>query len=222
MWITRPSLRTGREIKGTFLALPGLKPKAAFLHVINDHRWLAASGCSWNLLMANNGENAVRASADALLPDVVVAVRDCALVQARSLIDFYTKCHAAPTDILLCDFDGLSIEPALKNTLEGYKRSIEVNLFHLTAWRDVEYRTKHATGKDAKATNREWNAEVAPLAASILDALKCASEKTSQWSKPFADLHRACVSRYGCRAFAWPPNLGEKPAVDDYLTRCGL
>jgi hypothetical protein len=116
--------------------LKNLEPEKAFLHVINDHRWLAASGCSWNLLMANKGDNPVRTEADKLLPDVIVAVRDCVLLQARSLIDFYTKCHASDTDILLCDFHGLSIEPTLKDRLEKYKKPIEVHLLHLTAWRD--------------------------------------------------------------------------------------
>jgi hypothetical protein len=206
----------------TSLRPPRLKPKAAFLHVINDHRWLVAGGCSWNLLMANNGKNDVRTAADALLPDVVVAVRDCVLLQARSLIDFYTKCHARETDILLCDFNGLSIEPALKDALEGYKQSIEVHLLHLTAWRDLDYRTKHATGQYANATRRDWNKEVAPLAASILAALKCASEKSSRWSKPFTDLYEASLSRYQNKSFDWPPYLGEKLAVVQYLDKCGL
>jgi len=30
-----------------------LELKAAFFHVIDDHRWLAASGCAWNLVGAN-------------------------------------------------------------------------------------------------------------------------------------------------------------------------
>jgi hypothetical protein len=172
--------------------------------------------------MANKGKNDERTAADNLLPDVTVAVRDCALSQARSLIDFYTKCHARDTDILLCDFNGLSIEPALKDALEGYKQSIQVHLLHLTAWRDLDYRTKHATGKYANATRRDWDTELAQLAVSILAALKCASEKSSRWSKPFTDLHAACLSRYQNKTFPWPPDLGEKLAVDQYLDRCGL
>lgn len=170
--------------------------------------------------MANNGDNQVRAEADKLLPDVVVAVRDCVLLQARSLIDFYINATTNPTDILLCDFNGLSIEPVLKDTLKGYKRSIEVHLLHLTAWRDLEYRTKHAKGKHANATNQDWNTDVAPLTESILDALKCASEKSSRWSKPFTALHKACLSRYQNKSFDWPSHLGRDLA--DYLDKCGL
>lgn len=69
-----------------------LTPRKAFVHVIDARRWLAASGCSWNLLMANQGKNDVRSQADTLLPDVTAAVRDGVLLQARALIDFYTKC----------------------------------------------------------------------------------------------------------------------------------
>jgi len=42
--------------------------------------------------MANQGKNDVRSQADTLLPDVTAAVRDGVLLQARALIDFYTKC----------------------------------------------------------------------------------------------------------------------------------
>ncbi len=204
------------------MPLPNLPPRVAFLHVINDHRWLAASGCSWNLLMANNGVNTVRAEADRLLPDVIVAVRDCVLLQARSLIDFYTKCHARETDILLCDFGGLSIEPVLKSTLEGYKKSIEVHLLHLTAWRDSDYRAKHSASGQPNTMNRDWNKDIAPLIDNILAALKDASSKTSPWARPFADLHAACDSRYRNKLFPWPTHLGEKSDVEKYLTACGL
>jgi hypothetical protein len=192
--------------------LRSLKPELAFLHVINDHRWLAASGCTWNLLMANKGDNLVRAQADKLLPDVIVAVRDSVLLQARSLIDFYTKCRARDTDILLCDFNKLSIEPAFKDKLEKYKKPIEVHLLHLTAWRDREFRQK-----DAKREYRpNWDEEIPCLVVSVIEALKCASEKSSTWKQPFTKLYNACVSRYEDKLFDWPPELGEKAALEGY------
>ncbi len=191
--------------------------KAAFFHVIDSHRWLAASGCTWNLLMAK-GDNPVRKQADELLPDVTVCVRDCVLLHARSLIDFYTKCHGSDTDILLCDFNGLSIEPARKDTLEKYKKPIEVHLLHLTAWRDWGHRQKHATIEHRPT----WDKEIAPLVKSILDTLKCASEKGSKWQKPFTKLHNACLSRYQNKCFSWPAELGEKADVMAYLKSMGI
>jgi hypothetical protein len=168
--------------------------------------------------MDNKGKNPLSAQADELLPDVTVCVRDCVLLQARSLIDFYTKCHASDTDILLCSFDGLSIEPAFKNNLEKYKKPIEVHLLHLTAWRDRDYRQKHATTQHRP----NWDEEIAALIVSILDALKCASEKNSKWQKPFTDLHGACLSRYQDKTFPWPAKLGEKAYVQRYLKMSGV
>jgi hypothetical protein len=189
-----------------------LEPSAAFLHVIDDHRWLSASGCTWNLLTAN-ANNGVRAAADDLLPDVIVMVRDCLLLHARSLIDFYTKCHGSDTDILLCDFGGLGIEPSLKDILERY---------HLTAWRDWAYRTLHAKGKNTNAIRPDWDKQINPLVDSILDALKCASEKSSRWKKPFAELNSACQSRHQDKSFSWPRELSEKADVEKYLNHAGL
>jgi len=194
--------------------LKNLEPERAFLHVINDHRWLVASGCSWNLLMANKGDNPVRAQADKLLPDVIVAVRDCVLLQARSLIDFYIKCHASDTDILLCDFHGLSIEPTFKDRLEKYKKPIEVHLLHLTAWRDPDFRQEHAT----REHRPNWDEEIPCLVVSVIEALKCASEKDFMWKEPFTELHDACLRRYEDKSSKWPAILDEKPDVEAYLT----
>jgi hypothetical protein len=189
-----------------------LKPERAFLHIINDHRWLAASGCSWNLLMANKGDNPVRTEADKLLPDVIVAVRDCVLLQARSLIDFYTKCRAQDTDILLCDFHGLSIDPIFKDRLEKYKKPIEVHLLHLTAWRDRDYR-QHAT----REYRPNWDEEIPGLVVSVIEALKCVSEKGSRWKEPFTELYNACLRRYEDKSSKWPAILDEESAVEGYL-----
>jgi hypothetical protein len=198
-----------------------LEPGAAFLHVIDDHRWLSASGCTWKLLTAN-ASSGVRAAADDLLPDVVVMVRDCLLLHARSLIDFYTKCHGSDTDILICDFGGLGIEPGLKETLERYRKPIEVHLLHLTAWRDWDFRTSRAKDKNTNAVRPDWDTQINPLVDSILDALKGASEKSSRWKQPFTKLHSACRRRHQDKSFKWPPELSEKVNVERYLNDAGL
>lgn len=156
--------------------MKGLTSRAAFLHVIDDHRWLSASGCLWNLLAATTGDG-VRAEANALLPNVDVIVQDSVLLHARSLIEFYSKSHSSGTDILLCDFGGLTIESSLKAKLVSHRRPVEVHLLHLTAWRDRDFRVRHAKGNDANTARPDWNKKVKPLVELILNALKRVSEK---------------------------------------------
>jgi hypothetical protein len=62
-----------------------LDMKAAFFHVIDAHRWLAASGYAWNLAGAN-AANETKDEAHLLLPNIDVMIRDCLLLHARSLI----------------------------------------------------------------------------------------------------------------------------------------
>ena len=125
-----------------------LNRKAAFLHVIDDHRWLAASGCAWRLVGAD-AVNGTKTEADRLLPNIDVMIRDCLLLHARSLIKFYRNNGRKKTDILLGDFE-ISINPSLEVKLERYEKPIEVHLLHLTDWRDCEYRDLHSTDDGAK------------------------------------------------------------------------
>lgn len=199
-----------------------LEAKESFLHVVHEHRWLAVAGCTWNILQANNGSNEPRKEADRLLPDVVEAVFDSVLLHGRSLIDFYTKCKPSGTDIMLLDFDGLGIKTNLKENLEGYKKSIEVHSLHLTAWRHAPYRALKAKGIDANKKNLNWNEKIPLLVESILDALKCASERDSKWKPAFSTLHDACRNRYRDKRFPWPAELGEKDAVRCYLESLGI
>lgn len=100
--------------------MASLDPKAAFLHVINDHRWLAVSGCSWNLVGANAASE-TKDEAHRLLPNIDVAVLDSLLGHARSLIDFYTTSTPRRDDITLANF-GLSLDQSLSAELAKYKR----------------------------------------------------------------------------------------------------
>jgi hypothetical protein len=196
--------------------------KAAFFHVIDDHRWLAASGCAWNLV-GPNAANGTKNEAHQLLPNVDVMILDSLLLHARSLIDFYTKRQAKPraTDIYLSDFS-VSIDPRLCQELTNYKKSVEVHLLHLTDWRDREYRDLNATGKDAKKGRPDWNKEAVQLVDSIFQALKCASEQTGRWQPPFQYLYNASTARYRDKMSVWPVDLCEKSDVDKYLTNLRL
>jgi hypothetical protein len=205
-----------------------LNPRAAFLHVINDHRWLAASGWAWNLVgpsAANGTKNEIHKR----LPNIDVMILDSLLLHARSLIDFYTKDRtkhqtkrqAIATDILLCDFR-VSIDQARRQRLENHRKPIEVHLLHLTDWRDLDYRNRNATGNDANKDRLDWDKEVTPIVDSIFEALKCVSEQTSDWQQPFRDLYNASTERYRNEEFVWPPYLGEKSDVEAYLTNLGL
>lgn len=196
--------------------------KAAFLHVIDDHRWLSASGCAWNLVGAN-AANETKGEADRLLPNIDVAILDSLLVHARSLIDFYTKGPQGGTDITLGDFN-LSLDQPLSADLAKYKRPIEVHLLHLTNWRDLDFRTTRSTVSAATADRPNWNSEAREIAELIIEkALREVSVKgTTGWPLAFKALFEASRERYRNKSFAWPTDLAEKSDVEQFLTRLGL
>ncbi len=95
-----------------------LDKKAAFFHIIDSHRWLAASGRAWTLVGPGGAQNG---KFDQDLPDIVVMIRDCVLLHARSLIKFY-KSKGASEDILLSDFGVPKITSAIDACLDRYER----------------------------------------------------------------------------------------------------
>jgi len=197
--------------------LEELGPKEAFLHVVHDHRYLAAARCNWNLLQT---DDETTGHADGHLPNIIEAAQDTVLLHARLLIEFYAE-RKVPTDISLRDF-GLTIEPNLKKKLKSYKRSIEVHLLHLTAWRDTDYRARNAKDKNANAINLDWNEQIPALVELIWDALKYVSEETSKWKPAFSALHDACRKRDQNKCFPWPDYLNGKDNVRRYLESLGL
>lgn len=198
-----------------------LDPKAAFLHVINDHRWLAVSGCSWNLVGAN-AANETKEEAHRLLPNIDVAILDSLLSHARSLIDFYTKAPRK-NDITLGDFN-LSLDQPLSADIAKYKKPIEVHLLHLTNWRDLAFRTQNPSGSAAITDRPNWDSEASKVAELILEkALRKVSEEgTTGWPLAFKVLFEASRERYRNKSFAWPIDLAEKSDVEQFLTRLGL
>jgi len=205
--------------------MPGMAsidPKAAFLHVIDDHRWLAASGCAWNLIGAN-AANETKEEAYRLLPNIDVAILDSLLAHARSLIDFYTKSPPRRDDITLGDFN-LSLDQLLSADLAKYKKPIEVHLLHLTNWRDLDFRTIHSTGSAATTDRPNWNSEASKIAELIIEkVLRKVSERgTAGWPLAFKALFGASSERYRNKLFAWPTDLAEKSDVEQLLTRLGL
>lgn len=205
--------------------MPGMAPidpRAAFLHVIDDHRWLAASGCAWNLVGANVA-NGTKDEAHRLLPNIDVAILDSLLTHARSLIDFYTKGSQGRTDITLGDFN-LSLGQPLSADLAKYKKPIEVHLLHLTNWRDLDFRTMHSTGSAATTDRPDWNSEASKIAELLIEkALKKVTEQgTTGWPLAFKALFEASRERYRNKFFAWPIELTEKSDVEQFLTTLGL
>ena len=193
--------------------------KAAFLRVIDDHRWLAASGCAWNLV-GPSGANERRAEAHRLLPNIDVMILDSLLSHSRSLIKFYKSVRRSPTDIVLFDFEA-SINPSLKVELERYENPIELHLLHLTDLRDHDYRDRNATGDNAKKFRPDWNCHASLIVDLLLKALEYVSER-GPWQRPFRALNDACIKRYRDMSSDWPSNLSEKSDVDRYLMDLGL
>lgn len=134
--------------------LPPFPPHRAFVHVCNDHRWLARAADNWARLATPNAEQASFAGTlDRFLPDVRVAIQSSALHYARSLIEFYAPRNPKkqkPEDIRISDFD-TAVSCATSNELWKYKAAIDVHLLHLTAWRDPDYRVMY----------RDWGGHMA-------------------------------------------------------------
>jgi hypothetical protein len=194
-----------------------LDRKAAFFHVTDSHRWLAASGCAWNLVGANGAQ---KGRFDADLPNVDVMARDCLLLHARSLIKFYRN-RGKTEDILLSDFAIPAIQPEVDASLREYERPIEVHLLHLTDWRDVNYRSTHAP-KGGKTDKPDWNQKASLIAEELIACLRYASEQTGRWQQPFKALYEATANRYREKSSDWPKCLGEWSKVEEYLTGLGL
>jgi hypothetical protein len=196
-----------------------LDKKAAFFHVIGSHRWLAASGCAWNLVGPNASPERTN-EVDRLLPNVIVMIRDCLLLHARSLIKFY-RCTGPREDIVLCDFGIPKIELAVEVELKKYERPIEVHLLHLTDWRDPDYCSSHTPNRGA-TSRPDWDQQASVIAEKLMGCLKHASEQSGNWQKPFKALFDATEAQYRDKSYAWPMSLGEKPDVEGYLQALGL
>lgn len=192
-----------------------LGTKAAFLHVIDPHRWLAASGCAWNLVGAN-AANGAKDEAHRLIPNIDVFVRDCLLLHARLLMKFYTS-DGHGTDILLSAFGVPPIEPLLTQDLKKYEKPIEVHLLHMTDWRDSNYRKS-----DAKRYRPDWNTEIPLIVDLVFKSLKYVSEQSGPWQPAFKSLNDASTARYRNAMHPWPKNLCEKDDVEKYLTGIGV
>jgi hypothetical protein len=199
-----------------------LAPKDAFLHVIDDHRWLAASGCAWNLVGAN-ATSEIKERAHRLLPNVDVAILDSLLAHARSLIDFYTNRRPRSDDITLRVFS-LSLDPLLAAELATYKKPIQLHSLHLTHWRDYDFRMLRSARLAATGVRPDWNREARTIVELILEkALKNISEQgTTGWALAFKVLFTASTERYRNKSSVWPTDLSEKSDVAQFLTRLAL
>jgi hypothetical protein len=198
-----------------------LAKKEAFFHVVDSHRWLAASGCAWNLA----GPNAPTATKDKpheSIPNIDVMIRDCLLLHARALIKFYKNIGGKRTDIKVADF-GCAIDVLHTSTLDKYLNGIEVHLLHLTDWRDYAYRNAHAKGTDANRARPDWDNCSARIVEDILTCLgNVSAPGNNLWPTAFRALHDASLARYKNKSSDWPTNLAEKSHVEQYLISLGL
>lgn len=191
---------------------PSLDLEEAFVHVINEHRWLATSGCSWKLV-GPNAQTRLKIEAHDLVPNIDVMALDSVLVHARALINFYTN-KGEGTDILLKNF-GRTIDPLMENQLAEFRRPIEVHVLHLTNWRDTLYRHSYAT--DFTTDRPDWNSKATKIVALLHKALRSVSRTPGAWQAPFKALYDASRKRYLDKSSMWPHNLGEKEDIFRYL-----
>lgn len=201
-----------------------LDPKAAFLHLIYDYRYLAQAVGAWKLY-GPSGNKKEQEIANTLIPGISITLLDSMLMHSRALIEFYTKppTQRRSTDILLGDFDGTVIDTATATNLSNYKKPVEIHVLHLTAWRDVAQRTTHEGTAYARPN---WNTEATKLARLLFDALDEAAQSadtlSNGWHGPLLELHKATIGLYNEIGFEWPKHLTEKLDVYSYLTSLDL
>jgi len=197
-----------------------LNLRAAFLHVIDGHRWFAASARTWDVA-GPRATGAIKAEIHRLVPNIDVTALDSVLMRARLLTKFYRNVSQRDNDILLKDFT-LSLSDVLDSALNRFEHPIEVHLLHLTDWRDPQYRALNAFGRDANRGRLDWNVETSVLVDTLFSALNHVSEQNEPWATAFRELYAAAHQRYMNEAFPWPTHLSEWPDVDAYLTQLGL
>ncbi len=198
--------------------LPPLDLGHAFVHVINEHRWLAASGCSWKLV-GPKARTRLKLEAHELVPNIDAMALDSVFVHARALINFYTN-HGRETDILLKDFDR-AIDSWTETRLVELRKPIEVHLLHLTNWRDISYRLAYSADF-ATYRRYDWNRETTKIVALLHKALRSASKQPGDWQAPFKELYEASRKRHSDKLSSWPENLGEKADILRYLESLNL
>jgi hypothetical protein len=197
--------------------LPPLDLGDAFVHVINEHRWLAASACSWKLV-GPKARTRLKLEAHELIPNIDVMALDSVLLHARALINFYTN-HGGPTDILLKNFDR-AVDSSTETDLAQLRRPIEVHLLHLTSWRDISFRLAYSA--DFTTYRYDWNRETTRMVALLHKALRSASNPPGDWKTPFKELYDASRARLANKLSLWPKHLGEKPDILRYLDSLNL
>jgi hypothetical protein len=201
--------------------LPRLSGADAFVHVIYEHRYFCLASFAWQNIGDPLARGELSRATNEPVPGVGVLIQDSLLLHGRNLIDFYTKANTDPTDIVVTDF-GL-VQPTAKLQLEEFRDPIAAHLMHLTNWRDVDYRAAHAGTRRGQTRDRpDWNIENARLIAAVLEVLDEMTTQISDWQTPFCALRDACRAIIADPTVDWPPHLGDKDCVDDYLRGLNL
>lgn len=198
--------------------MPPLDLGEAFVHVVNEHRWLSASACSWKLIGPKAARTPLKIKAHELVPNIDVMALDSVLLHARALIDFYTNIGRS-CDVLLKNF-GLTIDTPIVSALSNFKRPIEVHALHITNWRDISYRIAYSS--DMSTLRPDWNKETSKLVTTLYKALRFVSNQGGDWRIPFRELYKASRARYSDKSFVWPKHLGEKADIFHYLDGLNL
>jgi hypothetical protein len=181
-------------------------------------------------------DRAIGEQASNILRNVDVAVSGSTLLYARSLIEFYTKGRPAaqptgaaaskllprPTDIVIEDL-GTGVHPDTYWILVRIKASIDVHLMHLTAWRDLDYRSdpNNAVARPDTALI-DWDREHPEIVLRISDALREAASRATYWQEPLECLHEAAAERLNDQNFTWPTRLTGKAEIYTFLDGLGL
>lgn len=225
---------------GAMVTPYGISLRNMFLHVVYEHRHFAACAAASNSFALDPKLRYI-ADANKHVPDCWVMVRTGLLVYARNLASFYCDERTTenneirrPNDLnlFLTDFEIVSTP---NSPLNEYVDSISVHVNHITAWRDVDFRTEHEVDMFARQKGtawgvtrqrHEWDNDTTVIIAAVDSALEHAANPTSattpnNWCKAFASLREACNERQQDPSTQWPDDL-TRPQLDQHLESLGI
>lgn len=202
--------------------MSNLQARRLFSHVSYEYRYFAVASYFWNHF-GPHGDEDDQERINLMAPGIGAIIQDSLLLHARQLIEFYLPKNSYPTDITYLDFELNELSPDLSKRLESFRVPIEVQVGHLTSWRDIKFRNKEReTVIGSKRQRPNWNVENSVIIDLIFRALSESAQNQTPWSVAFMELQTAAKAVLKDAKANWPSHLSHTANVEKYARSLGL